>query len=268
MAKVLKGSYLDIATQLSLKENDVLFIASDIKQLALNARAKGDSFDVNAFIESFQELLPKGTLVIPAYTDLLKPGDVFDHKKAKPTTGALSNKVMRRKDFVRSKDPLHSVFAWGKYSQEIKNMDGPSTLGKGSVFDLLFENSAKMICIDVDFQNSFTFVHYIEEKMEVNYRKAYHWSIDRLIDGVKDSKSFIFHTKRPGVLTDLEDLQKRSVEDGVNDVFQFENSTIQFFDLGEMHAYVENYVQNGGKLYRRSAMFLAKSIAKKILKKD
>jgi len=150
--KSIKGSYLSIASQLPLNKDDVLFIASDIKQIALECRAAGEPFDVNAFIESFQDVLSEGTLVVPAYTDYLKNGETFDHKKAKPSTGALSNKVQRRKDFIRSKDPIHSVFAWGKHADEIANLDNESTLGEGSIFGLLHRELQNIV------------MHFIERK--------------------------------------------------------------------------------------------------------
>lgn len=114
-----KMGYLDLASKLDLRSDDLLFIASDIKQLALDCKATGTHFDTNAFIASFQEVLSSGTIIIPAYTDYLKDGGVFDHAKAKPSTGALSNRVMRMKDFVRSNDPLHSVLVWGQKAEEM-----------------------------------------------------------------------------------------------------------------------------------------------------
>jgi len=192
----ISDSYLNLAIRLPLKPNDVLFIASDIKQIALDCRAKGEQFDVNAFIESFQSVLSEGTLIVPAYTDYLKNGSSFDHAKDRASTGALSNKVQRRKDFIRSKDPLHSVFAWGKHADEIAELDGPSSLGEGSIFDFLYKKEAKMICIDVDFQNSLTFVHYVEEKEQVSYRKPYNWNLNVVFEGKSYAKDLIFHTKK------------------------------------------------------------------------
>jgi len=263
--KSIKGSYLSIASQLPLNKDDVLFIASDIKQIALECRAAGEPFDVNAFIESFQDVLSEGTLIVPAYTDYLKNGETFDHKKAKPSTGALSNKVQRRKDFIRSKDPIHSVFAWGKHADEIANLDNESTLGEGSIFGLLHREKAKMICIDVNFQNSLTFVHHIEEKEKVSYRKNYHWQMKSIVDGNESNKELLFHTKKPWILTDLYGLQKKSADDGVNILFGFNNSTIQFFSLDEMHDYILKFMKSGQKLYQVSLMHFVKSIAKKIL---
>lgn len=263
----LKGTYLNIAGQLSLQENDVLFIASDVTQLALNARNSGERFDANAFIESFQEVLPNGTLIIPAYTDLLKNGETFDHQKSKPTTGALSNKVFRRKDFIRSKDPLHSVFVWGKGAEEIAALDGDSSLGKGSVFDWMYQHNAKMICIDVHFQNSLTFVHYVEELREVRYRKPYHWTIKRVFADHSDEKKFVFYAKKPWVLTDLELLQQSSIKEGVTTAYDFNGTTILSFELSNMFNHIDHMLQNGQRLHKVSFMHFAKSTAKRLLGK-
>ena len=45
--------YLDIASSLGLKADDVIFIASDLTRLAFNCMEKGETFDVDAFIDSF-----------------------------------------------------------------------------------------------------------------------------------------------------------------------------------------------------------------------
>lgn len=258
-------SFLDIPNELSLSPQDALFIASDVKQLALDARAEGQRFDANAFIEKFQEVLSGGTLIIPAYTDNLRAGDTFDHVKGKPTTGALSNKVMRRKDFIRSKDPLHSVFVWGKDAKPIASLDGNSSLGEGSIFEWMYQNRSKMLCIDVHFQNSLTYVHYVEECRKVKYRKPYKWTIKRIFKDQEDSKSFIFYSRQPWILTDLELLQKKAIQSGVAQTIKLGNSTMLYFDIVDMHGLIESMLDAGEKLHRVSLKHFAKGIVKKIL---
>lgn len=265
MGSELNGIYLDIPEQLSLGENDILFIASDVRQLALDARTAGTNFNANEFIEAFQRQLSNGTIVIPAYTDNLKNGDTFDHVKGKPTTGALSNKVFRRKDFIRSRDPLHSVFAWGKGAEQIASLDGESSLGEGSIFEWMLNNRAKMLCIDVHFQNSLTFVHYTEELRRVKYRKAYHWKIKRLFADGSDVKSFVFYSRQPWVLTDLELLQSSAVEDGVARQLTCGNSNMLLFEIEEMHRHIEKLLDRGDRLYRVSLKHFAKTMVKRII---
>lgn len=267
MSTNISGTYLNVAEALPITAKDHLFIASDVKQMALDARSKGEAFNANAFIESFQAKLSNGTLLIPAYTDNLKDGDTFDHVKSKPTTGALSNKVARRKDFQRSKDPLHSVFTWGKGTPEIVELDGNSSLGVGSIFHWMHDNKAKMLCIDVHFQNSLTYVHFVEEQRKVKYRKAYHWTIKRVFGASMDQKSFVFYSRQPWVLTDLELLQQRAISSGVAKVFTLNNSQMLYFDILEMHQLIEEMLDNGEKLHRISLLHFAKGIAKKLLGK-
>lgn len=265
MKHEVSGTYLNIPDALSLSKEEALFIASDVKQLALDARASGERFDAHAFIEKFQEKVAEGTLIIPAYTDHLKNGESFDHRKGKPTTGALSNKAMRRKDFLRSKDPLHSVFVWGKGTNEIVNLDGSSSLGVGSIFDWMHQSKAKMVCIDVHFQNSLTYVHFVEEQRKVNYRKAYHWKIKRLFQEGEDEKEFVFYSRQPWVLTDLELLQQQAIERGVATVYQLGNVRMLYFDILEMHQLIETLLDEGKKLHKISLQHFAKGIVKKIL---
>jgi aminoglycoside 3-N-acetyltransferase len=265
MKTLISGDYRDVPTKLGLKANDSLFIASDVTQLALYVRSKGERFDVNAFIEAFQRTLSKGTIIIPAYTDHLKSGDTFDHRKAKPTTGALSNKVARRKDFVRSKDPLHSVFVWGQHAELICGLDGNSSLGRGSIFEWMHANHAKMMCIDVDFQNSLTYVHYVEEINAVSYRKPYRWSIKRIFEGESDQKEFMFYTRKPWVLTDLQLLQESAIETGVVEVLNYGKTCIFLFDIHAMHQHIQGMLDRGEKLYRISLKHFLKGIAKRIL---
>jgi aminoglycoside 3-N-acetyltransferase len=269
MMKLLSSelSYLEIAENLNLEEVDTLFIASDIKGLTLDCKKKNLRFDPHLFIESFQNVLPKGNLIFPAYTDNLKSGDTFHYEKSKPTTGALSKRVQGRKDFKRSMDPLHSVFAWGVDQDKIIQLDDKSTFGESSIFNFLEQKQAKMLIIDVPFQNSFTYVHFIEERIPVSYRgyqKLNFW-IDK--DGEKTSKLCFFHTKKRGVLTDLEQFEKDMIEKGIVEVFQFNTVQMKFMDLRKMSTEIVDYLNKGGKLHRFDLLTYLKSFAKTILRR-
>ncbi len=255
--------YHSLVEKLNLSSDDTLFIASDITKLALAYRKKGVRFNANDFIESFQNVLHNGTIVIPAYTDYLKDGDTFDYQNSKPSTGALSNKVKRRKDFMRSFDPLHSVFVWGKLTNEVVRLDADSSLGKGSVFEVLHREKAKMICIDVDFQNSLTFVHYVEELRKVSYRKEYHWKM-RIKEGEQlRIKNILFYTRKLGTETHLKRLQQDAVKAGVVKEIPFLQSTILYFDLDELYRFINQYLDGGKKLY----FFCPKTYIKNLIKK-
>lgn len=257
--------YTDLIDQFELHSEDTVFISSDITKLALHFKNEGVAFNPDHFIDLLQQKLSHGTLIIPAYTDLLKNGSTFDRQRSKPTTGALSNRVFRRQDFVRTSDPLHSVFVWGKNSEEILALKDKSTFGENSVFGYLHRVKAKMIIIDVHFQNSFTFVHYIEEKRNVSFRKPYQWKIKMIDQGEQHQREIVFYTKKPGFLVDLDDLQSELIGSGVVLNKEILNVPVLIMDLGITGQAIEHYMDNGGKTYSFSWKIWMKQMVKKII---
>lgn len=257
--------YTDLIDQFELRSEDTVFISSDITKLALHFKNEGVAFNPDHFIDLIQKRLSNGTLIIPAYTDLLKDGGTFDRQKSKPTTGALSNRVFRRKDFLRTKDPLHSVFVWGKDTAEILALNDKSTFGKNSIFGYLDRVNAKMIIIDVDFQNSFTFVHYIEENRRVSFRKSYHWIIKVIDQGEQHEQEVVFYTKKAGYLVDLDGLQQELIKSGVVVKKEIYHVAVLIMNLNRTGKAVEDYMDSGGKTYSFSWKIWMKQMVKKII---
>ena len=202
-------SYLQIAEHLNISDDDIILISSDLTNLVYKAFEKENEFDINKFIESFQKKLLNGTLIIPAFTDNLKSGDIFDIKKTKPNTGAISNAVFKHADFIRTYDPLHSFFVLGKHQNEIKSLNDVSTFGANSVFAYLSKNKAKILHIDVDFQSAFTFAHFIEESEKVKYRKFKEINLTFIDENEKKSeRKVLFFKRKAGFVNCLNKLEK------------------------------------------------------------
>ncbi|MGK0428018.1 MAG: hypothetical protein ACJAUR_002135 [Ulvibacter sp.] len=87
------------------------------------------------------------------------------------------------------------------------------------------------------------------------------------MDGVEAEKEFTFHTKKPWILTDLYGLQSQSAKDGVNQLYSFNKSTVQYFELNKMHDCILDYMKSGKKLYSISLKHFIKTIAKRILRR-
>ena len=257
--------FTDIINHFDIHSNDTLVVFSDINKLALNYRQKG-GFNVREFIDSIQNKLKEGTLLITSFSDDIKDGGEFDYLKTKPTTGALSKRVFRFKDFIRTKDPIHSFLVWGKRQKELIDLEIPNTFGKGSLFEYLHQINAKILLIDVDFQNSFTFIHYIEEMFGVSYRKPYELNIN-VVDQNGDSaiKKIIFNTKKFGVDTYLNDYQKEVLESNSAKTYNFNNSIFYLIDSKEVFDFTFKFLENGGKLYKMKYKKFFKQIVKKIL---
>lgn len=257
----------ELPFHLNLKSHAIVFVSSDLKNFALNAKKQQKSLNIDLFIENFQRILVNGTLIIPAYTDYLKNGDTFDILKSKPSTGAISNKVFKRKDFLRTSDPLHSVLVWGKHQNEILDLKDESTFGKDTVFGFMHRQNGIFLFFDVHIENSFTFIHYIEEYLNVPYRKYYPVKIYSLNNEKTIAKTILFHTKKPGIVTDFEDLNKTLIQS--KSMLQFEHNHLLINSISALQtvSIVEQKIASKNYLYHFNFKEFIKKIIKIIIKK-
>lgn len=237
-----------------------IFLASGIKRLSLLFKSKGVPFDVNALVDAINDHLnDDASLIIPAYTDTLPSGAVFDKHKTKPTIGAVPNRIFRRQDFFRTNDPLHSAFIKGKFSE--REFNATSTFGENSLFDNMLKANVRQVFIDVDLQNSFTFIHYVEELKKVAYRK--HFALRYKMDG--GTQEILFHTRKPGFITKLDLLQQEMLKANVLHECNFYGVSIFWLDTAEAFSYLINEIdKHGGKPWR---YFSWKAYFRRVLKR-
>ncbi len=88
-------SYLDIAKQLELPEGAIVYLSSELIQIALLAKRNNERFDADKLIDSFLEVLgEKGTLCIPVFNFDFTNCGFYDYRKSKGTTGVLGHLPM------------------------------------------------------------------------------------------------------------------------------------------------------------------------------
>jgi aminoglycoside 3-N-acetyltransferase len=255
----------EIPFHLGLKSTDILFVSSDLKTLALHAKNKQQSLNIDLFIGNLQSILDEGTLIFPAYTDYLKSGDFFDWEKGKPSTVALSNKIFKRKDFTRTRDPLHSVFVWGKDSEELLSLFDNSTFGENSVFGFLDRKNARFLFIDVHIENSFTFIHYVEEYKRVLYRKYFVLDFETISEkNQRMTIKTLFHTRKKGVVTDFSLLQNRFDETGAMKHLFFNDVPFDLIDARDAVLITEKLLDEKKYLYRFDFSFYLKQVIKEL----
>ena len=260
--------YFNIAKELPLSKNDILLIASDIRQLALHEMSAGKKFDAKLFINSFKEQLSEGTLLFHAFNDDILSGDTFDYKNSKPNTGTLSVAAWKDSDFIRTSDPFHSFMVWGKGTENLKKTDNVSTFGDNSVFEWLHQNKAKMLIIDLPLIKSFTFVHYCEEKIKVKYRKHIKHKIHYINEnGEKSIIERLFYTRKNGYLNFLDDLEKFLQEKGIAKTYSFNKSTFMLIDLAQAYDFIKSNIHPNGNLflYKFSHKIWIRNLAKGVV---
>ena len=164
--------YLDMLRRLDIKPGSLVWVAADITRMALAGRRIEPPFDVNNFIDTIKQVLGKGgTLVIPAFNFNLRNGDTFSPSNSLPITGALAVAALKRPEFIRTQNPLHSFLVWGEHAEALAALDNRSSFAADSPFSFLLEHHGKMLLIDTSIRAAFTFVHHVEEMEKVRYRK-------------------------------------------------------------------------------------------------
>lgn len=189
-------SYKKIPSVLKIEKGDVILLTSDITDLFLQCQENGEIMDVNILLDNFQEAIgEEGTLLVPTYNWGFCQGKAFDYKKTPSKTGAIGNAALRRKDFTRTKHPIYSFAVWGKDAVKLAEMDNIESFGPDSPFAYLEQVDAKNVFIGASLRNSFTYIHYIEQKLKAPYRfsKVFrsHYIDQDKVDTVRDYSMYV-----------------------------------------------------------------------------
>ena len=189
-------SYKMIPSVLKIEKGDVVLFTSDITDLYLQCQDNGEILDVNILLNHFQEAIgEEGTLLIPTYNWGFCQGKPFDYKKTPSKTGAIGNAALRRKDFIRTKHPIYSFAVWGKDADKLVAMENIESFGPDSPFAYLEQVNAKNVFIGASLRNSFTYIHYIEQKLGAKYRYSKmfksHYIDQNKVDTVKEYAMYV-----------------------------------------------------------------------------
>jgi len=167
----MNKDFINFLDNLKINKGDILYIASDITRILLHHKRKEEKFNANDLIDYFLERVgSKGSLLFPTFNWGFCKGETFDYNKTPSETGSLSKIALLREDFLRTKHPIYSFVVKGKDQDYLYNLDDESGWGPKSLFAYFYENNAKNLFIGIDYKNGFTFDHYFEEKIGVDYR--------------------------------------------------------------------------------------------------
>lgn len=259
MESILKNNYIkltEIANNLDINKGDILLIGSDVTKLIMKCRRNNDKFDANLLIDSFKEKLgTEGTLLFPTYTFDFCKGITFDIKSKNSQMGLITNIAIDREDFVRTRHPIYSFAVTGKYAEYLANLKNKSSYGLDSPFHFLYENKAKMLVIGLDYQHSFTFVHYVEEKNNVNYRYMKNFTADYIDDkGLKTTETYSMYVRdiENNVETYVNPIGEVLENEGASVIKSINDINFTLIDLDKSNDIIEADIKNNAakNLYR------------------
>jgi aminoglycoside 3-N-acetyltransferase len=120
------------------------------------------------FDEITRYLGPGGTLVVPAFSYSFTKDETFDVLSSPSTVGAFSEQFRLIHPNNRSKHPIFSVTAIGRYENEFINSCVTDCFGEHTCFQLLHKLNGKLMNLGCDLM--LTYTHYCEQVFGVSYR--------------------------------------------------------------------------------------------------
>ena len=185
----------ELAKCIPVERGDSVLVASDVTYLCWLAYREGKTFDMDRLIDCLQEKVgAEGTLLFPTYTWKFCKGIPFDYRKTKSEVGSLSQVALNRKDFTRTRHALYSFAVWGKDRDLLVAKNDSNSFAGDTPFDYFYHNGSKMIILNATF--CFTFMHYVEETIGVDYRfcKEFHGEyID--VDGIRSERMYSMYVR-------------------------------------------------------------------------
>lgn len=162
----------NIFNGLNINDGDKVLVSSDILRLLMKLDKGGEKLNPDFIIDMLIEKVGKhGTLMFPTFNWDFCKGVEFNYKKTMSLCGALANTALKRKDFLRTKNPIYSFAVTGKDKNLICNMKHNNSFSLDSPFGYLIKNKGKNLFIDLHYRvGGFPFVHLAEQQVGVKYR--------------------------------------------------------------------------------------------------
>jgi aminoglycoside 3-N-acetyltransferase len=183
------AKFTKVLKNIGLKKNDIVFVHSDLTNL---------SFKKN-FFETCEELYKSIIYIIGSESSLLVPTftyqnfndkKIFNKKLTFSETGLFPEFIRLKKNSQRTNHPLYSISGVGKNLDLIfKNINRNST-GKGSPFERMYKFDVKILHIDIKLVHACTFLHFVEEQMNVPYRYSKYYDYQIIDDNKKKILDF------------------------------------------------------------------------------
>ena len=176
--------------QLGLKKNDIVFSHSN---LAFFGKIKEKDNICKIFLKTIFEIIgPNGTLIVPTFTYSINK--IFNKKKTPSVCGVFSEYTRQTSLGLRSKDPIFSIYAIGKYAKyltKIKSLNNYECFGEDSFFYKFYKLSGKIMNFNDTCAS--THVHLFEKFLNVNYRKNKVFNCTILENSKRKKRNIIFY---------------------------------------------------------------------------
>ncbi|MBF7066749.1 AAC(3) family N-acetyltransferase [Campylobacter volucris] len=236
---------------LTKNDNFILLTGNLTKYIMKNNRDKNVLIDLINNLISF--IGDDKTLAIQTFNWDFCYGKTYDILNSKSQTGILGNFALKNSNFKRTKHPIYSFAVAGKYKEKLVNINNKGAFDNNSVFNFMYKNNGVMIIFDLPLQDSFTFVHFVEENLKVDYRynKSFKSTyIDE--NGISDIREYSMYVRKDCVITDINSLENIFVKNEIMDIINYDGIIIKKIDLKRAYELIAMDIieNNGNNLHR------------------
>jgi aminoglycoside 3-N-acetyltransferase len=159
----------DALAACGVETGDVLFLHSDaILTAQFPPLAPEERYDM--LIDTILARLgAAGTLVMPTFTYSFTRSEPFDVVHSPSTVGAITEHFRKRPGVLRSSNPMFSVAAFGRFAHVFAASKSTDCFGRDTAFAKLHQLNGKICCAGCPLDRA-TFVHYVDQRCEVEHR--------------------------------------------------------------------------------------------------
>tara|TARA_B100000315_G_C14478597_1_gene541808 strand:- start:111 stop:935 length:825 start_codon:yes stop_codon:yes gene_type:complete len=173
--KHIKNNTEKCLREVGIERGDIILVHSDstaFRQICNLGWAEAMVLLKQCFLDVLGD---SGTLIVPTFNWDFCKGRTYIHERARSQIGMFTNSVLFDKRSIRSFHPIYSFAGIGPASIDILADISKSSFGGNSVFDKLYQKNAKIVLFYLDsnvMDDNFTttFIHYIEQKKNIDYR--------------------------------------------------------------------------------------------------
>lgn len=189
---------------LGIQSGDILMIHSSYN--SFGGVIGGAKTVINVLLKLLGET---GTLIMPTYTPFFcqqfnKIGiGFYDVENSPSQMGILTEVVRKNPNSKRTLNPIYSVSVMGMMKEYFGSELTNNVLGTESTFAKLHQVDAKIMNIGLSHNNSWTFLHYIEEMQNVDYRSHKMFSGFVITEHGCHFDNFIYRVRNNKVKTDI-----------------------------------------------------------------
>lgn len=168
-----ESEFVEGFRDLGLGSGDTVLVHSSL--IGFDWRAYGGIEElVDTVFESLREVVGEaGTLVFPVFNFSFSDESPDGHWSLEDTEsdmGVLTEYVRQHEDSVQTVHPFYSFAVVGPDSEELGRCHSRDSFSEEYVFGELHDRNAQILILGLEYDDSMTFFHYIEQQEGVDYR--------------------------------------------------------------------------------------------------